>query len=188
MNTFRYRLDGRVYDLPTRDSQKAKLYRAERVAFGTAFGTLLEDGSVAACERYVRRVTSSKTWAKLLSEARKSPGPIEVEDGRGCRIARGSGYSIKLPRWARTVPVILHELAHVARPLARHNWPFADAFLRLVSRFLGVDEAARLLEAFRRYHVRVRPKKTFSPEVREKLRQRGLALAAARQNPDGVPA
>lgn len=182
METFRYQLNGLVYDLPKRDSQKAKLYRAERRAFGAAFGEKLEDGSIPAVTRFVRRVEASKTWSKLLREAGKALFPIKVDDGRGCRIARG-GYWIRLPRWARTIPVILHEMAHVARPAANHNWPFAEAYVRLVSRFIGVEAAASLKRAFKDAGVRIRPKKTFSPEVREKLRARGLALAAARQNP-----
>lgn len=188
METFRYRLDGRTYDLPKRDSQRAKVYAGERISLAVDRATKLGDGSIEAVTRFVRRVESSKTWKQLLFEANKNPYPVEIEDGRGCRIARGGGWMIKLPRWARTIPVILHELAHVARPLAAHNWPFVEAYLRLVSRFMGAEKAAALKKDFKSVGARWTPKKTFSPEVREMLRQRGLALAAMRrQNPNLVP-
>lgn len=183
METFHYRLAGKVYDLTCRDSQRSKVYAAEREAFGPAFGKKIADGGLAALTRVVRRVESSKTWKKLLAEAGCSPRPIEVLDGRGCRRAFARGWEIVFPVWSRTLPVVLHEMAHVARPLADHNWPFVEAYVRLVSRFIGVEAAANLKREFKLAGVRIRPKKTFSPEVREKLRQRGLALAAARQNP-----
>lgn len=180
MQTFKYRLRGRVYDLPTRDSQRGKLYAAERAAFSVSFYAIVGDGSLAAVEKVVRRIESSETWKKLLVERYGyARGRLDVSWAHSG--AWGTSGQVRFSRASRSLPIILHEMSHAARSGARHNWPFAEAYLRLVSRFIGVKEAAALKAAFKARGVRWTPKKTFSPEVREKLRQRGLALAAMRR-------
>lgn len=203
MNTINYNWRGERYRCPARDSQRAKLYAAEREAFGDAFRRLHGAGELVDAERYVRRVTSSSTWLRLATEHGQARAPeVEVADGRGCRMARGGSGYVTLPRWARTEPVMLHELAHcltcatfVVRDGAaggyelqlgaRHNWPFARAYLDLVSMFLGRDAADRLKASFWKHHVKFNPPKRLSPEALAKLRARGHSLAAARRQPQG---
>jgi hypothetical protein len=64
-----------------------------------------------------------------------------VTDGRGRRHACGSREAIKLPRWARTRAVVLHECAHgLARDM--HGPEFVAVYVGLLERFAGLDAAA----------------------------------------------
>lgn len=81
---------------------------------------------------------------------------------------------IYMPRWSRNKAVILHEIAHVVTSpyVAWHGWEFCDNLLKLVSRWLGQDEARRLRESFKAKKVRYRAprkRKPVSPERRAEL-------------------
>jgi hypothetical protein len=74
------------------------------------------------------------------------PG-VEVRDGRG----RGSAYAvgnrlIKLPRWSRTRPVILHECAHL-KTRDKHGPMFMAVFIQLLNLHLGMNETALKMSA-----------------------------------------
>lgn len=77
--------------------------------------------------------------------------PPRIKDGRGTTFARGGWRSINLPLWARTKPVILHELAHnlSARDYIDdgHGPWYMRYFIDLVARFLGADKSAMLKSA-----------------------------------------
>ncbi|MCB2054888.1 MAG: hypothetical protein KDE35_11685 [Geminicoccaceae bacterium] len=64
--------------------------------------------------------------------------PPRVTDGRGRRHACGSRAVIKLPRWSRTRPIVLHECAH-GMAADGHGPLFMTAYLRLLARFLDFD-------------------------------------------------
>ena len=64
MDPLTYRFGDEDHQIPRRDNQRSKLYAAEREAFGQAFSTE-EVVGMDEVERFVRRVTSSQTWAKL---------------------------------------------------------------------------------------------------------------------------
>lgn len=159
-----------------RDTQRSKLYAAEREAFGQPKEELSLDTTVA----FVRQVWRSPWTARKFQIARYSEPPY-VADGRGTTAARGSLRRLNLPRWSRNKVVILHELAHALtwhrETFAAHGREFAAVFLELVSHWLGVDAAKRLRAAFRAKRVRYRPKRQLTPEQREALRERGKALA-----------
>ncbi|WP_159709790.1 TfoX/Sxy family DNA transformation protein [Geminicoccus flavidas] len=70
--------------------------------------------------------------------------PPRVEDGRGRRHAAGSREVIKLPRWARTRPVVLHECAH-GLATDGHGPDFVRAYVELLVEFADFDRA--MLEA-----------------------------------------
>lgn len=181
--------DGKQYELTKRDSQKGKLYKAEEAAFGAGWlqgtwGKLLEDTSVEGCKKEVDRVINSKTWKKILKKTGTTFYDVKVKDGRGARIARGCRTHIKLPKWSRSFPIILHELAHSAnRHSVAHHWPFVATYIALVSRFISPDAAQRLRVACRERRVRWTPitKRKLTDARREALRERGRELAAARK-------
>jgi putative metallohydrolase (TIGR04338 family) len=152
-----------------RDSQKSKVYRAERLAWwGAQDSPYLPDDefrTVAQCLALVDQITSSRWWKN-----RCRIGTVKVFDGRGTRFARAghfgyrsrgkNGWGINLPRWSRSKPVILHELAHIMtngwhRGHGRH---FCRNYLALVSRWMGKEAAAELRSAFKtcrvKWHVR----------------------------------
>lgn len=85
----------------------------------------------------------------------------QVTPGKGARwaTARSNGV-INLPRWARSRPVILHEIAHhLSREpqYASHGPEFAREYVDLVRLMLGPIAARRLLDAFRAERVKVGP-------------------------------
>lgn len=182
-----------------RDMQKAKLYRAEREAFGFGFSAVVRydrhsgrhssEMTLPDCEAFIDKVCCD-AWV------RRTFGTIapRVADGRGTRIARGSPDRINLPRWARTKPVILHELAHgLTRKAygpspAPHGWEFASVYLRLVQHFLGKDRADQLRAAFKKHRVRTAPKRTrpMSDEAKAILRARLAGYRAAAAEPAPV--
>ncbi len=115
--------------------------------------------TVAECEKFVRKVTRSKLWRERAPWYAQGDR-VKVRDGRGRRsaCANSDDVSIALPRWARSKPVILHELAHLAVPdhVAAHGEEFAAAFVVLVREFMGVEDARRLITAFKDLRVRYR--------------------------------
>ena len=73
---------------------------------------------------------------------------VTVKDGRGRRNAAGSYHSktIWMPRWARTVPVLCHELAHVhthTRDGGGHGPWFVAKYCRFLER-AGIVGSARV--------------------------------------------
>ena len=90
-----------------RDSQRGQVYRWEAVH---VFPRTAEQLSLERCRNLV----------ELVYRWHKAPGgdpnwaPPRVEDGHRRRHACGSRATIKLPRWARTPAVVLHECAHGA--------------------------------------------------------------------------
>jgi putative metallohydrolase (TIGR04338 family) len=76
-----------------------------------------------------------------------------VADGRGRRHACGSRQVIKLPRWARTRPVVLHECAHGLAD-DQHGPRFVARYVDLLERFLGLDRSDLHL-SLARHRVRI---------------------------------
>jgi putative metallohydrolase (TIGR04338 family) len=138
-----------------RDSQRARVYRAERaVPDGRRLPTL------ADVQQYVDRVTTSALWRRLAPERPR----VEVRDGRGRR--RAGSYvglpAIAVPRVHRRERHVLHELAHQladatgspAEPA--HGWRFAAALLLLVRERLSPGAADALRAAYAAAGVRHR--------------------------------
>lgn len=166
-----------------RDSQRRKLYKAEREAKldETPLPTVLD------CHNYVHKCLKSKRLLKTYPFMRGAK--IGIKDGRRTRIARGGRFYLNLPRWARTKWVVLHELAHTItirgnpRPVPGHGREYAAVFLKLVHLFLGADEAKRLKAAYKANKVKFRPKRAGTPRPKGVMPE-GLRkyLEAKRQN------
>jgi hypothetical protein len=107
-----------------RDFQRTRVYRWEAAHVLPHAGQPL---TLEACRTLVAAVFR---WAGR-------PAPI-VTDGRGRRHACGSPEAIKLPRWARTPAIVLHECAHgLARDM--HGPEFVATYVLLLERFAGFD-------------------------------------------------
>lgn len=137
---------------PPRDSQRSRLYAAERtLRAGRKFP------SVEACQEYVDSVLASSSWMRRFPRVRA----IRVTDGRGRRHAGAfvNSAKIALPKWSRSRLIILHELAHHAAPRSApaHGPEFARIYLDLVLEFLGPVTAQKLADAFVVHRVRVSP-------------------------------
>lgn len=175
-----------------RDNQRSKLYAAESVLKGV--GQRWE--SVQEVQEYVDRVTDrayvrrhyplgmSLTMSRGLVNNR-----IEVLDGRGRRSGAAYGYTITLPRFARTEYYVLHEVAHILTRnrygrVAAHGWQFAATELDLVRHMMGHEAEDMLRQSFRAHRVKFRkPRKgtgrVMSVEEKEALVAR-LAAGRAR--------
>lgn len=143
-----------------RDSQRARVYRAEREAFDV-YSESTPRLEFRAVERFVTDVIVESWFADTFGTL----GALRIKDGRGTRHAysaydqRRHGVLFSFPRWSRSLPVLLHEIAHPASLrrhglVAAHGPEFAAAYLCLVERHIGKEAHRRLGEAFTRHRVR----------------------------------
>lgn len=120
-----------------RDFQRARVYRWE------AAHVLVQPGAaeplpLEGCRALVETVFR---WAERPPAGALAWAPPLVTDGRGRRHASGSREAIKLPRWARTRGIVLHECAHgLARDL--HGPEFVAVYVDLLAAFAGLDPGA----------------------------------------------
>lgn len=115
---------------------------------------------------YLNRIFKSR-WFKKHYPAKTW---FTLGDGRRARIARGghrgySGVYLKLPRWARSEYVVLHELSHGVTPTdkAAHGREFARNLLLLVKRWMGEEDYKKLKQSFRLHRVKFTPKRGKRP-------------------------
>lgn len=135
----------RVGGARPRDSQRTRLYAAERAAFEPTVhhAPITVHGGVEDVQRWLDEKVLGTRWFRSRWGAKN----VRIVAGKGCH-ARYQG-NITLARWGYTPWTVLHELAHVlASPssVAAHGKQFAAVYLFLVQQTLG-DEAAKLLRA-----------------------------------------
>lgn len=173
-----------------RDSQRQKLYDAERRAF--AFGGGMLYHRIQDCQAMVDTICKSRFWKSLL---RRNGKHWLIDERIHCVPVKRGGHTatwdrgdlfIHLPRSSFVKWIVLHELAHGATPdkAPSHGPEFARTYLQLVKRFMGQRSYKRLLAEFRtgkiRRSRRTTKKSRFvkgSPEAREYM----AALRAARK-------
>lgn len=98
-----------------RDTQKEKLYRAERCIHPDSADNTIGSGSVAEVTGFLAKVLQSAVVRRNYPTA---PTTFTVKDGRGRRRAGATKRYITLPAgWGRKKLVVLHELAHVINGL-----------------------------------------------------------------------
>lgn len=137
-----------------RDNQRQRLYNAETALAGVAFGRRLE--TVAELQAYVDGLLGTRWFRARWGRW----GRIVVTAGRGRRSACAHGqHEIRIPRWARSELVVLHEVAHCLTDAraAAHGPEFAGVMLALVRQFMGPGAAASLRSSFRSHRVRIGP-------------------------------
>jgi hypothetical protein len=112
-----------------RDFQRSRLYR-------------WENEHVLPLDRQPIPLDACRALVAAVFVRRLGPdaAPPLVEDGRGRRHAAGSRDVIKLPRWARTRPVVLHECAH-GLATDGHGPDFVRVYVELLVEFSGFDRA-----------------------------------------------
>lgn len=130
-----------------RDSQRARLYRAEdEVGQGRRLPT------VEKLQAYVDDLAASDWF-----HSRWGRRTFDVRPGHGHRRATAAPNGVlQLPRWARTDVVVLHEVAHCLTPVqyAAHGPEYAGILLSLVRRAVDPGTAQRLEDAFTHHRVR----------------------------------
>ena len=165
-----------------RDSQRSKLYKAEREIKSPLADERIE--TVPEIQKWVDKICSYAWFKRRFGNDIR----IEVEDGRGRRSAQGErclyrrlkndnieiydGY-IKLPIWARKKWVILHEMAHAVCPYKPgHGRYFARCFLSLIHHVLGYEVKKEFVEAFKKNKVKYNPFRVMTEEAKEAARER----------------
>jgi hypothetical protein len=126
-----------------RDSQRRRVYAWEAAVLKPTVGRRL---SLASCAGLIEEVYR---WHEQPAATDRNWRPPALGDGRGRRHACGSRSVIKLPRWARTRAIVLHECAHGMSDDG-HGPRFVRVYVTLLCRFAGHDQAA--LEASLRAH------------------------------------
>lgn len=137
------------------DSQKSKTYNAE-FAYNNKFGYGKQFETIKDCQKYTNKITNSATWKKLVKESgHKFRKNVEIESLGGYRYAGMSyGYKIRLHSKGMNEYIILHELAHSAGYM-HHDVGFRICLLKLVSRFLGREQAQELKSQFKARKLKV---------------------------------
>lgn len=125
----------------TPDNQRPLVYRAEDES---AWWTQGDHMALADIDELVGSISE---WAGIHKPA--------LKDGRGTRIARGRSESLSLPRFARNVSYVCHEMSHciaAQRGMDDSHGPhFARIMLDVVRQFVSNDASRDL-----RYHFRER--------------------------------
>lgn len=170
-----------------RDSQRSKVYAAERSVFsgGSHRPELLL--TEAQLRRWLKTITTSTWWRRRHDEDRWPRHAPYLEFG-------DRGGSAHYQPWTRTIRlrpgsmrrwVLLHELAHhVSSNVneAAHGWEFCAAYLALVRKWLGVEAERKLRAAFRTHGVRYTKPRTTRRTMTVAEKEAATArLAAARE-------
>lgn len=166
------------------DNQRSKVYNSEDALVGSKSKMgekMLGDApTTKQCKAYMEKVVSyewfTARWHISTPSYVEGNAPL-VGDGRARRRAcwQASTYEIKLPQWARTERVILHEMAHwivdkatvprsdgsvgfwVAqydKDHAAHGKEFASVLLELVRLQLGAEAAKALKASYKTNRVK----------------------------------
>ena len=182
-----------------RDSQRRRLYQAERPVFEghpKADAQMRITGFTSFVKKEQTTARWERQWKKYNPDAPSIP-VVTGREGRGHATAsfNHNKFEIRVPTrqngaWARRKWVALHELAHALTYQSRpaHGWEFASAYLDLVRGSLGQELHDKLKASFRAHGVRFRPKRVvnLSPAQREERRQR-MAAVRAKRKPKPMP-
>lgn len=146
------------------DGSKTKVYRAEwKYQADNGSGKAFQDFSDA--EKYIKKVTKSKTWSKLGGSS--NVRLIEKRDMGGRSRTAGVAYSdgrLKLcPTSGLNEYTVLHELAHLCGHM-HHDLSFRLCLVALVSRFMGKENAKALKISFREGGLKMSRRSPMTPE------------------------
>lgn len=149
----------------SKDSERLKTYKAEW-AFTSANGSGIEFDTIEQVQKYVNKVTKSKTYGKLWLESynsRKSKDFGAILRGNKISVAskkrNGSGVAgmayvnenhiVLDVKTGMNQYTVLHELAHCIGHM-HHGRSFRKDLLSLVARFMGRREADLLKAEFKK--------------------------------------
>lgn len=142
-----------------KDSQRQKVYDAERAAFALQTVADATDGwtigSLEQAQAYIDEVCERNGFAKVR---------VTTNNGDRWAWANRGLRTISLPsgthgRWAWTRWVLIHELSHIVAtgyPFAAHGLEYCAVYLVLVEKELGEEAAQRLSQSFDKHGVKYR--------------------------------
>ena len=176
---------GRKHGKYSRDSDRSKVYNAE-FKYERTYGMGLQFANIAMAQKYCDKILASATWKKM-SKGRVSENlAITLGTMRGSRIAGRAwgpsywGHHIELntTRGLDDLPiglnqyVLFHELAHCVGNM-HHDTEFRIDLLKLVSRFIGKEQATYLKKCFKEKKLKLSiNRKVMAPEQWRKMSQR----------------
>jgi putative metallohydrolase (TIGR04338 family) len=132
-----------------RDTQRSKVYSAER----KAFGSFEEVYSFNDCKA-ILSIVKDGSYYRSVNGYRH----VKLKDGRGRRSAcyQPDTKTIKLPKWSRNDFVIMHEIAHslAHRTVgegehAGHHASFCTHYANLIHEQVGNQYAIKLINEFK---------------------------------------
>lgn len=178
-----------------RDSQRQKIYDAERIAFAYstqrpvrgAFALAVDrDEALVEAQALVDRVFSSKFVIEKWQPPKLAPRVVSGHGNRNRGCYKSGRNEIHLPDWTLQRWYVLHEIAHAltagrdrdAEP--PHGRRFAACYLELVRVYMGRHFAIALEDAFKQKRVVFKPKRayTITDAERERRRARARSLRA----------
>ena len=140
-----------------KDSERLKTYKAEW-RFQANFGSGREFESIAEVQKYVNKVTKSKTFSKLVADGptieqlfRDNKVRVAAKSrntGRGTAGLASPGRITLDTLVGMNEYTVLHELAHCVGHW-HHGRSFRKALLALVSRFMSAADAQFLKDEFK---------------------------------------
>ena len=139
------------------DSERLKTYKAEW-RFQANFGSGRQFESIAEVQKYVNKVTKSKTYSKLVAEGSNienlfTSNSVKVaakerNTGRGTAGMAYRGHITLDTKCGLNEYTVLHELAHCVGHW-HHGRSFRQCLVKLVSRFMGRATAEFLKDEFK---------------------------------------
>ena len=159
---------GRKHGKYSRDSDRSKVYNAE-FKYERAYGTGKQFKDVKEAQKYCNRILSSATWKKM-----SSVNCISLDTMSGNRTAgRAWRNCIDLNiRSGLNQYVLLHEMAHSAGNM-HHDTQFRIDLLKLVSRFIGKEQATYLKKCFKEKKLKLSiNKNVLNPDAWMKMKLR----------------
>ena len=167
-----------------RDSQKQRLYDAQRLAGFYDTGEVM---TIKEAQKFVNQVLSHQKTKKLHKQyaflASVYPSKIIVEAGSGNHATmRNRNWEtvrlIRLNKFGRNKFIVLHEIAHhITWGRESHGAEFADVLLQFTTRYLGKPDADKLANAFNEKRVKVMTKSN-KPRVPRKREITSARLVA----------
>lgn len=150
----------------SKDSQQTRVYSAEhdyckKYGYGIKFETFKQ------AEKYLERVLKSKLWQELT--AKRGYKKVRLfELSSTAYYGMSYGHAIHLSTHKKNNGlnqiILLHELAHSAGNM-HHDVSFRNTYIRLVSRFVGREQAKYLRKMYVKRGLKMVIKnKVLSPE------------------------
>ena len=142
---------GRKHGKYSRDSDRSKVYKSE-FKYERTYGTGKQFKNLAEAQKYCDHVLSSKTWQKMSNNTH-----IALSTMYGNRTAgRAWRNNIDLNvNGGMNQYVLLHEMAHCAGNM-HHDTQFRIDLLKLVSRFIGKEQAEYLKACFKEKKLKLK--------------------------------
>jgi len=161
------------------DSQKNKLYTAERLFRGIYEGEIKKFSTQRVAQEYVDEFIASEWVAQRFGK--QESVQVSLMSRTYCDSSQPQ-RKVRLSPWGMNEVVALHELCHILQPHAvgtPHGRFFARNLLESVGYKLGSRAMGMLRDSYVTFRVKCTPKPVYSKETKAKMRAIGLKRAAA---------